>query len=101
MLRRAVLLFLFSPLLLGPGALAAKDTVIVKKGDTLYRIARRSGLSVERLRTLNDLKNNTIRPGQILRVSGKAPAPARSNARSAPAPSVYTVRPGDTLGHVA
>lgn len=101
MFRRAVLLFLLAPLLLGPGAHAATDTVTVKPGDTLYGIARRSGLSVERLKALNGLKNNTIRPGQTLRLSGKAPAPAGNKARSAPDSSVYLVRPGDTLGQIA
>ena len=42
----------------------------VKKGDTLYSIARRNGLSVAELRDLNDLsKNASIHAGQKLRVS--------------------------------
>jgi membrane-bound lytic murein transglycosylase D len=42
----------------------------VKKGDTLYSIAKRNGLSVAELRDLNDLrKNATLHKGQKLRVS--------------------------------
>lgn len=42
----------------------------VKKGDTLYSIAKRNGLSVGELRDLNDIaKGTTLRTGQKLRVS--------------------------------
>jgi membrane-bound lytic murein transglycosylase D len=42
----------------------------VRKGDTLYSIAKRNGLTVGELRELNDLrKNATLRVGQKLRVS--------------------------------
>ena len=41
----------------------------VRKGDTLYSIARKKGLTVAELRDLNDLdKNAKVRPGQKLRV---------------------------------
>jgi membrane-bound lytic murein transglycosylase D len=41
----------------------------VKKGETLFSIARRHGLSVEELTDLNRLGNHTIQPGERLRVS--------------------------------
>jgi membrane-bound lytic murein transglycosylase D len=42
----------------------------VRKGDTLYSIAKRNGLTVAELRELNDLRRNTtLRVGQKLRVS--------------------------------
>lgn len=42
----------------------------VKKGDTLYSIAKRNGLTVAELRELNDLpKTATLKKGQKLRVS--------------------------------
>ena len=42
----------------------------VRKGDTLYSIAKRNGLSVAELRELNDLRKNVkLRVGQKLRVS--------------------------------
>jgi membrane-bound lytic murein transglycosylase D len=51
----------------------SNDTEIfyaVRKGDTLYSIAKKNGLTVAELRELNDLrKNATLRKGQKLRVS--------------------------------
>jgi len=46
---------------------------VVKRGDSLYGIARKYGLSVERLRTLNKISNGKpIYPGQKLLVSTAA-----------------------------
>lgn len=43
----------------------------VKKGDTLYSIAKRTGITVDELRELNELGTKaTLKPGQKLRVSG-------------------------------
>lgn len=42
----------------------------VQKGETLYRIAKENGISVDKLCQLNGLKKSTkLRPGQILRCS--------------------------------
>jgi LysM repeat protein len=41
----------------------------VRKGDNLSVIAKRFGLTVTRLKSLNGLKGSSIRPGQRLRVS--------------------------------
>ena len=41
----------------------------VQSDETLYRISLKYGLSVDRLKELNQLPNNTIKPGQKLRVS--------------------------------
>lgn len=40
----------------------------VRSGESLWIIARRSGTSVERIKRLNDLRSNTVKPGQRLRV---------------------------------
>ncbi|NVJ89668.1 MAG: glucosaminidase domain-containing protein [Flavobacteriaceae bacterium] len=40
----------------------------VKKGDTLYSISRRFGLSVDKLKKINGLNNNTISIGQKLKI---------------------------------
>ena len=42
--------------------------VEVKSGDSLSKIARKNGTTVENLRRLNGLKGTTIQPGQKLRV---------------------------------
>jgi membrane-bound lytic murein transglycosylase D len=41
----------------------------VRSNDTLFEIARRFGMKVEELKRVNNLKNNTIQPGQVLYVS--------------------------------
>ena len=61
---------------------------IVRRGDTLFSIARRYGVSVARLRSDNGLtENQTLVVGQALIVT----LPART----------YTVRAGDTLTSIA
>lgn len=40
----------------------------VQKGDTLYGISRRNSTSVSALKSANNLTNDTIRPGQVLRI---------------------------------
>ena len=47
-------------------AMDAIKMYIVKKGDTLYSIARRSGVSVDDLMALNNMSNFNINMGQIL-----------------------------------
>ncbi|MFI5136653.1 MAG: glucosaminidase domain-containing protein [Sphingobacteriales bacterium] len=44
-------------------------TYTVKQGDTLYNISKRFGLTVDDLKALNNLPDNTIKIGQILSVA--------------------------------
>jgi len=46
-----------------------EDFILVKKGDTLYSIARNNSLSVDELKKINDLHTNDINIGQKLYVS--------------------------------
>lgn len=99
---RRVILSLF--LLVVSSVSAATDTVTVKKGDTLYRIAKAHGLSAEQLRALNGLKDNTIEVGQVLRIAGKLPQKAAGAAATPSKPvssTVYTVKTGDTVYRIA
>ena len=41
----------------------------VRRGDCLGKIARKYGISIQRLKQLNNIKGNMIRPGQVLRCS--------------------------------
>ena len=73
-----------------------KDTFTykVKKGDSVWEIARRFGTTTGNLRRLNGLsRNSKIYPGQRLIVSG--------TLASEDAYQVYTVRKGDTLWEIA
>ena len=40
----------------------------VERGQTLTHIARRYGVSLERLRAANGLRGSSLRPGQVLRI---------------------------------
>ncbi|WP_367276316.1 glucosaminidase domain-containing protein [uncultured Polaribacter sp.] len=44
------------------------DTHRVIKGDTLYSISRKNNISLDRLKKINNLKNNNIYVGQTLRI---------------------------------
>lgn len=59
------------------------STHTVKSGETLYGIARQHSISVAEIKTLNGLKSNTIRRGQVLQVQtatqASNTAPAVSN----------------------
>lgn len=59
----------------------------VKSGDTLYQIGQQFGMSLDELKTLNDLTSNTIRVGQRLTVrkpTQAAPSVAQSASESTP-----------------
>lgn len=57
---------------------AAKKYHVVKRGETMYSIAKSNGLSVDDLRAMNDLGGNTISVGQKLQVSNTAILPEAS-----------------------
>ncbi len=65
---------------------AEAETHTVKRGDTLYSLARRYGLTVERLQRLNDLDGTTIRIGQELIVAPPDVTPPDTAAPAAEAP---------------
>ncbi len=79
----------------------ATRTYTVRSGDTLVGIAARHDMSLDRLRSLNDLGNGFIHPGEKLRVSGSPAKPAKRGTSRPAASSSYTVRSGDTLVGIA
>lgn len=74
----------------------------VKKGDNLGLIAKRNGVSVQQLKTWNNLKNNTIVPGQKLVVSdNQQTAHEKTNNNSTTEYVYHIVKSGDTLWDIA
>lgn len=75
------------------------STYTVKKGDTLSHIAKRHGTTVNRLASLNDIKNvNKVYVGQKIKLPGGSSSKSSgSNTKS----RYYTVKSGDTLSHIA
>ena len=88
-----------------PAQPAAPAEYTVSRGDTVSAIAGKFGLSTAEVLKLNNLQPHTIiYPGQKLKLSGSAAAPAAPSAApapAAPAGATYTVKPGDTLGAIA
>ncbi len=83
-----------------------QTTYRVRSGDTVGHIALRLGVSEASIVQANGLDRRAlIRAGQVLVVpgagSGAAAATSATASTPAGASSSYTVRPGDTLGHVA
>ena len=71
---------------------------MVKKGDTVEKIASKLGVSVKALRAANDLKTDTILVNKKLKVpahsaAGSAPAPASSAAPSGTLPAAQQPEP--------
>lgn len=44
------------------------SSVTIKSGDSLYELARRNNTTVEKIKKLNSMKGNVIKPGQKIRV---------------------------------
>ena len=69
-----------------------KEFHVVKKGDNLFQLASRYGLTVSQLKALNHIQGNPlIHPGQKLRIK----------KQSQKKPDYHTVKRGDTLIGIA
>lgn len=77
------------------GVVPDGGTYTVKSGDTLYSIAKKFNVTVNELKSINNLSNNTINLNQVLKIpNGSTPqVPTESNT--------YTVKSGDTLYAIA
>ncbi|KAB2336549.1 LysM peptidoglycan-binding domain-containing protein [Cytobacillus depressus] len=53
-------------------SLAAGNTYEVKKGDTLWGISKKHYVSVQKLKSWNNLKSETLKPKQVLIISPNA-----------------------------
>ena len=69
-----------------------KEIYIVKRGDTLYSIARDNNISVAELKKINNITNNTIYIGQELYLKNKI-VEEEPNEND----DIYVVKKGDTL----
>jgi cell wall-associated NlpC family hydrolase len=63
---------------------------IVKKGDTLISVAKKYGITVNELRSANNLKKGKLKVGQQIAIKSKSHAP-----------NTYVARKGDTVRKVA
>ncbi|SFC80710.1 LysM repeat-containing protein [Bacillus sp. OV322] len=72
------------------GTPAEKNTYTVKKGDSLYQIAKKYHTTSAELKKLNSLKSDVLKIGQVLKVPVQT-APVKT----------YTVKKGDTLSAIS
>jgi len=68
------------------------NSYTVKKGDSLYSIANKYGTTVNDIKSLNNLKSNTLSIGQVLKLPGVIDESTVNT---------YTVKSGDTLYSIA
>jgi membrane-bound lytic murein transglycosylase D len=70
---------------------------IVKRGDSLWIIARRFYTTTKKLQKLNNLLNTNLHIGQVLKIPGQkaSPAPAKESLR------IYRVKRGDSPFRIA
>ena len=63
------------------------EWVRIKKGDTLAKIARDRGVSIEDLRNWNRLRGDTLHPGNLLRTRAPSSTPEKANPQKAEPPA--------------
>ncbi len=88
---------------INPSATTAEKTYTVKKGDTLLGISRKTKVSIGVIRSLNQLEDDYIRPGQVLRISSydQAVRTIAQNLQGSPGSQYYNVERGDTLSSIS
>jgi len=81
-----------------PYETAEGNVYIVKKGDSLWQIAKNLKTSVEEIKKLNNLTNNLLQVGQILKIPTTSTIPPETTESTT---STYTVQKGDSLWTIA
>lgn len=74
------------------GSQDIQDTYTVKSGDTLWSIANKYGLTVNELKSINNLSTNALSIGQVLKLNRD-----NNNSSNLAGTLTYTVKSGDTL----
>jgi membrane-bound lytic murein transglycosylase D len=80
----------------------ASDKHIVRRGDTLWSIARSHGVTMESIASRNGLaSDDTLAVGQVLQISGTATLASTQADAVETRSTTYVVRSGDTLSRIA
>jgi membrane-bound lytic murein transglycosylase D len=74
----------------------------VRRGDTLWSIARAHNVSMDKLAQMNGLRrSSTLSIGQVLKIPATATLASTDPTAVSPTPVTYIVRAGDTLSRIA
>lgn len=73
-----------------------KEVYTVKKGDSLYSIARKYNITVDEIKKANNLASNLLSVGQVLSIPVKTPETNIGTLEN-----TYTVKKGDSLYSIA
>ena len=71
----------------------------IKKGDTLFSLAKRFDTTVPEIKKMNNIKGNTLKLGQVLRFNNKAHAEKEAGNKGEA--KTYVVKKGDSLKAIA
>ncbi len=78
------------------------DKHIVRRGDTLWSIARSHGVTMESIVSNNGLSHDdTLAVGQVLQIPGTTTLASTDNSADGTRSTTYVVRRGDTLSRIA
>lgn len=70
------------------------DYYVVKKGDSLWSIANNYGITIKELKEINNLSNNNLKVGQILKLTNNEEMTPDNYL-------IYKVKKGDSLWNIA
>ncbi len=73
----------------------------VRKGDTLWRIAKRFNVPLSLIKTVNLIKDNNIKPGEVLLIPSNRLKSRIVLAKPEERAIIYSVGPGDNLWRVS
>ncbi|MEK5082798.1 peptidoglycan endopeptidase LytE [Bacillus sp. FSL H8-0515] len=81
---------------------SSSSTYKVKSGDSLWKISKKYGMTVNELKKLNGLKSDLLRIGQVLKLKGSTSSSSSSSSKvSSSSTSTYKVKSGDSLSKIA
>ncbi len=96
-----------SPTIVKAPVFVPRPSYVVQAGDSMWRVSQKVGVSVNDLKSINDLDSNILRIGQMLYLEEKPEVASQSAPTQTPEPTqaakiiYHTVVSGDSLYRIA